>query len=246
LIIKLSDRGRIQFLKLIFPKKKYFSVRCIENLISILPFILYLGYAEAYLPLVLLVILGFVMVFIASNINFSYTMPTPFNRNLFEYAIGFRKTFYMFLIAYTLAYIAVTVNNSGLCGFAVFLIGLTCFGYYAKLEDEYIVWNFSSSPKEFLRQKAKIALQHFTLLSVPIIIFYCVFFYKNIEMIILPYIACCLYILMALFAKYSNFPKQTNPPNVLIMYISFFFPPLLFLLIPMFYNKSISKLQKVL
>jgi hypothetical protein len=73
--------------------------------------------------------------------NVNVTVLTPFSKKPFEFTAGFRKTFYVFLIAYVLTYIQVSVGNFNLGVFSVLLIGITCFSYYSKVENDYFVRN---------------------------------------------------------------------------------------------------------
>jgi hypothetical protein len=178
--------------------------------------------------------------------NVNATIPTPFSKKPFEFTIGFRRTFYIFPIAYFLTYISVTVGNFNLGVFSILLIGITCFSYYSKIENEYFVWNYNLSSKEFLIEKTKTCLIYFSLSCLPIIITLAVYFLNEIDILILFFLVCCTYLTTIIFAKYSSFPNEMNMSHVILITTSFLFPPILLIFIPLFYSQSIKKLNIVL
>jgi hypothetical protein len=178
--------------------------------------------------------------------NLNVTIPTPFSKKPFEFTVGFRKTFYVFPIAYFLAYISISVGNFNLGVFSMLLIGLTCFSFYSKIENDYFVWNYNLSSKEFLIEKTKTCLIFFTLLSLPIIIALSISFFKEIDILIVFLLLCYAYLTTIIFAKYSSFPNEMNMSQGILIAISFMFPPILLIFIPLFYSQSIKKLNTVL
>ena len=178
--------------------------------------------------------------------NLNVTIPTPFSKNPFEFTVGFRKTFYVFPIAYFLTYISVTVGNFNLGVFSMLLIGITCFSYYSKTENEYFVWNYKLSSKEFLIEKTKTCLIYFTTLSLPVIIALSISFFREIDILIIFILLCYAYLTAIVLAKYSSFPNEMNMSQGILIAISFMFPPILLVFIPIFYSQSVKKLNTVL
>lgn len=245
-VSKLSEPKRNDFLKSIFNKSKYRNLRVIENIFFGLPFILFLVYKQQFVFSILLNILVICITLLHFSTNINVTIPTPFSKKPFEFTIGFRKTFYVFPIAYFLTYMAITVGNFNLGVFSILLIGMVCFSYYSKLENEYFVWNFNLSPKEFLREKIKTCIIYFTLLSLPIIISLSICFFNEIDILIIFFLLCCVYLSTMILAKYATFPNEINLSQGILIVISLMFPPMLFVIIPYFYSKSIKKLNTVL
>jgi len=194
-------------------------------------------------------ILNLCIIFITLS-NFStnlyVTIPTPFNKKPFEFTVGFRKTFFIFPIAYFLTYISVSVGNFNLGVFSMLLIGLTCFSYYSKIENEYFVWNYNLSSKEFLIEKTKTCLIYFTILSLPVIITLSISFFREIDILIIFILLCYAYLTAIVLAKYSSFPNEMNMSQGILIAISFMFPPILLVFIPLFYSQSVKKLNTVL
>ena len=246
LVSKLSEPKRNDFLKSIFNKSKYKKLRILENIIYCLPFTLYLIYQKQFVFSAMLILCVIIIMLFNFSTNLNVTIPTPFSKKPFEFTVGFRKTFYVFPIAYFLAYISISVGNFNLGVFSMLLIGLTCFSYYSKIENDYFVWNYNLSSKEFLIEKTKTCLIFFTLLSLPIIIALSISFFKEIDILIVFILLCYAYLTTIIFAKYSSFPNEMNMSQGILIAISFMFPPILLIFIPLFYSQSVKKLNTVL
>lgn len=245
-VSRLSDPKRNDFLKSIFNKDKYKKLRVIENLIYCLPFTLFLIYKEQFVFSILLNLLVIITMLFNFSTNVNVTIPTPFSKKPFEFTVGFRKTFYVFPIAYVLTYISVSVGNFNLGVFSVLLIGITCFSYYSKIENDYFVWNYNLSPKEFLVEKTKTCLINFLLLSLPIIITLSFSFFNQIDILIVFILLCFAYLTTIIYAKYSSFPNEMNVSQLILIATSLIFPPILLIFIPLFYYQSIKKLKDIL
>ena len=245
-VSKLSEPKRNDFLKLIYNKDKYRKLRVVENIIYCLPFTLFLVYKNQFAFSSILNLLVIIITLLNFSTNVNATIPTPFSKKPFEFTVGFRKTFYIFPIAYFLTYISVSVGNFNLGIFSMLLIGITCFSYYSKFENDYFVWNYNLSSKDFLLEKTKTCLIYFSLLSLPIIITLAVYFFNEIDILIVFFLLCYAYLTTIIFAKYSSFPNEMNMSQGILIAISFAFPPILLILIPLFYSQSIKKLNIIL
>jgi len=246
IVSKFSAYARNDFLKSIFNKKHYKRIRLAENIICCIPFTLFLFYQKQFLFCILLNILVMLLALLKFHTTINLTIPTPFSKTPFEFTVGFRKTFYVFPIAYVLTYISISVSNFNLGVFAMLVVGMVCFSYYSKMENDYFVWNFNVSPKEFLMLKVKTCFTFFTLLNIPILIALGVSFLDEIEILIIFFILCYIYLATMILAKYSDFPNEINISQGILIAMSFMFPPMLLILIPYFYSRSIKKLNTVL
>ena len=245
-VSKLSEPKRNDFLKLIYNKDKYRKLRAVENIIYCLPFTLFLVYKNQFTFSSILNLLVIIITLFNFSTNVNATIPTPFSKKPFEFTVGFRKTFYVFPIAYFLTYISVSVGNFNLGVFSMLLIGITCFSYHSKTENEYFVWNYNLSSKEFLLEKMKTCLTYFSILSLPIIITLGISFFNQIDILIVFVFLCYAYLTTIIFAKYSSFPNEMNMSKVILIGLSFMFPPILLIFIPLFYSQSIKKLNTIL
>lgn len=242
----LSEPKRNDFLKSIFNRVEYKKLRILENIIYCFPFTLFLIYQKQFLFSTLLNFYGIIITLFNFNTNLNIIIPTPFSKKQFEFTVGFRKTFYIFPLAYFFTYISVSVGNFNLGVFSILLIGITCFSYYSKIENEYFVWNYNLSSKDFLIEKVKTCLIYFTFLSIPIIIALSISFFKEIDILILIILLCYAYLTEIIFAKYSSFPNEMNTSQGILIAISFMFPPMLLIFVPLFYLQSVKKLNSVL
>jgi len=245
-VSKLSEPKRNDFLKLIYNKDKYRKLRVVENIIYCLPFTLFLVYKNQFAFSSILNLLVIIITIFNFSTNINATIPTPFSKKPFEFTVGFRKTFYVFPIAYFLTYISVSVGNFNLGIFSMLLIGITCFSYYSKIENDYFVWNYNLSPKEFLFEKTKTCLINFSLLNLPITLTLGSVFFNQIDILIVFILLCYVYLSTMIFAKYSSFPNEMNMSQGILIGLSLMFPPILLILIPLFYSQSIKKLNIIL
>ena len=245
-ISKLSEPKRNDFLKSIFNTYNYKKLRIVENIIYCLPFTLFLIYKKQFVFSITLNLFVICTMLFNFSTNLNAVIPTPFGKKPFEFTVGFRKSFYVFPIAYFLTYISVSVGNFNLGIFSMLLIGIICFSYYSKIENDYFVWNYNLSPKEFLIEKTKTCLLFFTFLILPIIITLGFSFISQIDILIVFILLCYAYLITIIFAKYSSFPNDMSISQGILIGLSLVFPPILILFIPLFYSQSIKKLNAIL
>lgn len=244
---KLSKKKRNEFLKTMSATKKFYvKLRLVENFIISFPFIFFLIYKQEFLFVLLLFFFSILGVFFNVKDNFSFTIPTPFTKKPFEFLVGFRRTFYLIFITYFLVFQSIVAQNFNLGIFSVLLLGVVVLSYYSKIENEFFIWIFRLSPKQFLLQKIKIAIFHFIILILPVFISLGICFSDELFNLALFFLLFCLYLITAIFAKYSNYPNEIHFPSAFFMGISFVIPPLILIAIPFFYNKSEQKLKLIL
>lgn len=243
LTAKLSEIRRNDFLKLCFNYRQYKLIRIAENFSVTLPFLIFLLYKQSFFGSVILVVLSFLFGLSSFKTSLNYTVPTPFYKRPFEFTVGFRNAFLVFPIAYILTYIAISVDNFNLGIFSLLLIFLVVIGFYPKPENEYYVWVFSLTAKQFIVEKIKTALFYTTVLCLPIILPLCFFYYTNIESLLMFFVIGCVFLMTVIFAKYAAYPDEMNIPEVVIIAISVAFPLFIFVFAPYFYLKALKKLK---
>jgi hypothetical protein len=246
LVIKLNEVKRNDFLKLCYSKVEYVKLRIIENLIVSIAFITFLLIQEKYLSSILLSISVGIFSLIDIKNKSSFTVPTLFYKYPFEFAVGFRTNYFIYLFAYLLTFMSIYVDNFNLGVFSLILTLLSCLNYYTNSEDEFYVWVFSLSPKEFIRYKLKNIIQYSTILCLPIIISLSLFFYTKIDIILGVQCLGYLFIFTTMLAKYSVFPEKLNIRFGIVFALTLWLPPLLLLIIPYLYIQSTKKLKKIL
>lgn len=246
IIVKLNDVNRNDFLKLCYSKIEYIKLRITENLIVSIAFIIFLAYQEKYLSSILLLILACFFSLIDLKNKSSFVLPTPFYKYPFEFTVGFRANYFIYFFAYFLTFMSISVDNFNLGIFSLILTLLSCLNYYINSEDEFYVWVFSLTPKEFLRYKLKNILQYSTILCLPIIISLSFYFHTKIDIILGFQCLGYLFIFTTMLAKYSVFPEKLNIRFGIVFALTLWLPPLLILIIPYLYIRSTKKLKEIL
>ena len=243
---KLSEIKRNDFLKICFGNGRYRKIRILENLIIALPFVIFLVYKQQFYPIIFLVATAVLMALLSFKMTCSITIPTPFHKKPFEFTAGFRNTFFMFIVAYGLAIIAVTVDNFNLGVFSLILIFLTVLSYYLKPENEFFVWSHSFTPVKFLVEKIKTAFLFSFYLCIPVLILLGVFYFENLGILLLVTLSGYLYLTTLILSKYSAYPNEMDLVQAIIISVCLVFPPMLIVVIPFFANKSVNKLKEFL
>jgi hypothetical protein len=145
-----------------------------------------------------------------------------------------------------LTVIAINVDNLNLGIFSMILIFLTSMSFYSKSEHEYYVWIYADVPKSFLKKKLWIATKSASLLVAPVLIILLIYYPMDFKVIGIFFLLGLMFLWTIILGKYATFPRDMNMPEGLIMALSIYFPPLLLIVIPFFYNKSINKLNVLL
>jgi hypothetical protein len=242
----LAAKNRNDFLKIAYPKNEYIKIRVVENILLIIPFIIFLLFKQCFLVALLLPICTTLFVFIKTNNNFNPVIPTPFYKNPFEFIVGFRKSFFVIVAAYFIAFMAIKVNNVGLGYAVIILLCFVCSSFYSKPEPAFYVWQSSRNPKTFIHQKMALASLHFSLLLLPIVIVFCFRFPSSISNVLLIFFAGLFFVLTSLLSKYASFPQALSPTKAMALMFTAWFPPLLIVFTYVFYFQSIKSLQTIL
>ncbi|WP_160131465.1 ABC transporter permease [Kordia antarctica] len=247
LTLKLGNIKRTVFLQKCFPLETFWKVRMLENTLFVLPFSGFLCYKQAFIEIIIIHV-GAIMLSFFNNLGIrSITIPTPFGKNPFEFVIGFRNTFWLFPVLYILTYIAVFVDNYNLGVFSLIAVFVCCMSFYSKQEPLYYIWIHSMTSKEFLNHKIKTAILFSSFLVLPIVIGLSLFFsLERLQITLLFTVLGYSFILLTIIGKYSNYPSQVHLFQTLAMLVCLLFPPLLILIIPYFYKRSIKKLNSIL
>jgi hypothetical protein len=246
LSFNLSETQRNDFLKRCFNDRKYKMVRILENWMVSVPFIAFLLYKQCFLSTFILFGIVTLCSLINTRASYSFVLPTPFSKRPFEFTVGFRNTFYLFIASYCLTGIAIAVDNFNLGVFALILIYLTAGTFYVKPENEYYVWSYSLSPVRFLVHKMKTGFVYSGLLSLPVLLFLGIFYPQNAGIILLFALSGSLFVLLMLSAKYAAYPNEINVLQAILIITGISFPPLFIIIIPYFSYQSTRKLSKFL
>ena len=145
----LSQTRRNEFLQLCFGENKLKKIRITENLLVAIPFLIFLAGKQLFLPALILLVLTMLLALINFRTTFNLTIPTPFYKKPFEFTAGFRNLYYLVAAACGLTVIAVAAANFNLGVFAMLLVFAITLTFYTKPENEYYVWSYSLSAKNF-------------------------------------------------------------------------------------------------
>ncbi len=245
-VSKASSKKRNDFLKLSYSSKKYFNIRIVENTLFISPFVFFLIFKQFFIFGGILLVLAILLSFIKITFTSNFIIPTPFKKYPFEFTEGFRKTFFVFPIAYFLTFKGVESHNFNLGIFSLVVIYGLCISYFSKTEKAYYVWLFNKSPKDFLYYKVKIAFIYVFLLSLPIVLILGIFFPSEIIILIAVQLIGYVYLTQTILAKYSVFPNKMSLPTAIVFFISIKIPPFVLVSFWYFYKEASKKLNTVL
>lgn len=243
---KFSDIKRNDFLRLCFGGSKHKKIRVTENFLIATPFLIFLAFKQQYIPALVLLILTSLLALFNFRTTLSITIPTPFYKKPFEFAAGFRNTFYLLAATYTLTGIALAVTNFNLGVFSLLLIFAITLGYYTQPENEYYVWVHALTARQFLFTKIKTALWYSTYLAFPVALVLGIFYPQQIITLLLFFLAGWAFLIFIILSKYAAYPDEFNITQAILLCCCISFPPLLLVLIPYLFYKSQNRLHSLL
>lgn len=238
-----SSAIRFDMLKSSLSEYDYCKIRLIENLIVVFPFVVFLLFKQTYLAALLLIALASLFVFSEKTQTVNFKIPTPFKKTPFEFPIGFRKSYLVFLFLYGITAIAVSVGNFNLGIFALLGIMITCMSFYSIIEPDYYVWVYNEGPKAFLKTKMNEGFLNSLKSALPIVVTLLVFFPSNYWIILGFLVLGQLYFIANILMKYAYYPDSSEVYQAVLFPILILFPPLLLVMIPFYYQKSLENLK---
>lgn len=242
----LGNGKRNQFLKTLFTKNAYLTLRAVENFLVAIPFAVFLLIKQQWLPTLPTLVICLLMSFYNNVGRSAFVIPSPFYKKPFEFTIGFRKNYLLITVLYILGYIALSFDNFNLGMLVLLVLTLVCMNFYATAEPEFYVWVHALTPKQFLMSKIKTALTYSVFTCLPVVIPYLVWYpFKAYIPVIILFVGM-LYVITIIVSKYVDYPHQIKLLPTLKISLGMIFPPALFLLIPHFYRQSVKKLNAYL
>ena len=115
--------------------------------------------------------------------------------------------------------------------------------FYVKSEPKYFVWIYNDSAEKFLRSKIKIIVFYIGILTLPITILTGIFYTDKLFILIIFQIIWSLNVILMLLIKYALYPSDTNPTQLILLFMSFTFPPFTFFFIYNYYKKALLNLK---
>ncbi|WP_299313866.1 ABC transporter permease [uncultured Aquimarina sp.] len=235
-----------RFVKQHFSIANYRKIIVLNNMLKVTPFAMFLLYKTYYIEVFLVYGLAFLVSLTKKRTKVSLMVPTPFGKKPFEFVIGFRKTFWLFLLIYCLTIIAVYKGNFNLGVFSLVSVFFVCSSYFMKPDSDFYIWIHAMNSREFLRHKIAIALRNSFVLALPILIGLSIFYFDQLHITLFFLFAGFSYMLMYLLMKYSFQNQGMEIFQGIIGILCLLFPPILIIAIPYFYNKTIKNLDLLL
>ena len=245
IFMRLGDKSRSDQLELIYDKSRLVRIRLIENGLVMIPFLIYLLYAQQFLANIILFAIAVVLALFNSAIVWNRVIPTPFKRLPFEQIVGFRRSFLFLGLIYFICLKAIQVNNYNLGLATLAMLFLTIMSFYLKPEDRFFVWIYSTNSKGFLKRKMYDSFIATSVLTIPIFIALCAFFSDNILITLAVFGIGFVYVYSMIVAKYSAYPNEISVPQGLLYALSIWFPPMLLIIIPIFYKQAKRSLEPI-
>lgn len=242
-LTQLGGKERNYFLRIQFPRKTYWLLRLVENGICLLPFVILLLVKGFWALALVQAGVGVAMIVLTGDGLNKWVLPTPFSRQPFEFAVGVRKSWPLIIIASFLLLMGVRVANFELALFAYFLVVFTAMGFYGKPEPGFFVWIHHFTPRDFLRRKMFLAVRNLLVLTLPFFLTLGLFFPEHYGLILLALMLGTGYILMMVVAKYMAYPDDLTVPQVFLIALGIFLPPVLLFLIPHYYRRASNRLH---
>lgn len=241
-----NDARREDFLKSTFARRDYYLIRCVENLVTVFPFVLALCVSGNYLPAMGVLAMAMMMAISSFKVKWQIVIPTPFYRHPFEFIIGFRWSFVLFGLGYFLTYISIVHQNFGIGVFVIIAFSCLCSLYHSSAEDWQYIWIFAYPAHKFLLYKSLIATAYTLLLCLPVLMAL-IFAFPERLLSLMAFQALGLLILyLGVASKYTSYPGSMNMKNALLMLFSFIIPPMLLFTVPFFYIQAKQQLKDIL
>lgn len=239
----LHSNTHRRFLRSIFPDNNHYKIRMVENLLVGLPFSLYLGFAGYPIWGAGLAVSVLLFVFIPALPSTGKVLPTPFKKVPFENIRGFRMQIGLIVLAYFVCIQGMRVDNFNLSIAMPGFIFLLVMGFYYYQEKPYFVWIYHYQPGQFLQHKIKNACLAAFALNMPLILALLIVWPGQYGIILGMQIVGFMYLAGFVVARYAAFPKEMGVPQGLLFALSVTFPPMLPVVVYIFYKKARKQLK---
>lgn len=243
---KLSSKSRNDLLKLSFGDSEFRKVRFIENTLISIPFVIVLLISQDFvLAFITLVINGIQSIKTQTSV-IQFTLPTPFGKKPFEFPAGFRRSIVPFILIILLTIYGYVIGNFNLIVFSMLLIFMLAISFHLRAEDPFFVWIHKFTPSFFLLRKIATAWFFTSILVVPFVLALLFIYPKEVDVILIFAGIGFVYLATAILAKYASYPNEFSFENTIMIGASIFFPPLLLVLIPIFFVTAKNRLTPFL
>jgi hypothetical protein len=246
LVFSMGNQQHRVWMQGLFSKRDLLLLRGFENLLVTLPFLSILSWKGFFLQAGVVGLAAILLSLFDYLPRLQKVIPTPFKKIPFENIQGFRKTVGLILIAYFVCWQGIRVENFNLSLATSLFMYFLVMGFYYQPEKRVLVWIFACSPSLFLLKKIRFALQAVLFLNIPILIALLFYYPQNVWLILGLQALGLIYLAAFLLARYAAYPQEMGIPQALLFVFSFWFPPMLLIIIPIFYRRAIQSLQSLL
>ncbi len=245
-------KKRTSFYSAIYPRERLLKIQFIEASILTAPFFLILLLSGFTLPAFILLILAMMspaQIMLFQRNKSKVQLPpllTPFKKNPFEFIRGFRSAWPLVLVFLFVIIKAKEADNFNL-GLVAFLVAILSMAFIvAKPEPMAFVTIYIHDTRAFLKHKIQLIIKQTLLLSSPLALTLLVFFPDKILFVLAAILFGLLFSLASLLGKYAYFPAEMNVIQSIGLALSLMIPPLVLVLIPVFYKKALVNLKPLL
>lgn len=249
----LSSLARNDFFRGLYRGGKYQKIRITENALVLLPFVLFLLVESILLRslscgagALVLGLVGISGAWWTDRPRFARGLPTPFSARPFEYAVGFRKYWWVLLIAIYLLGQGVWVENFELAAFALFVVGMIGAQLVQEPEPGFYVWIYATPARVFLHRKLLLTTQQQLGLLAPFAVVTLAVFPEQWGVSLFIIALTAGFQVFGLLMKYSHFPHRLNVGHGFILALGLVVFPTLLILIPLYYQRALARLAILL
>ncbi|MFD2599257.1 hypothetical protein ACFSQ3_09855 [Sphingobacterium corticis] len=246
LLKSLSSRTQLLALRQIFSASQYYRIRFLENYLVSLPIIALALVHPQWLLCLAVVIMPGIIVFSGAMAISGLVVPTPFSKKPFEFALLFRKAWWIWMLLHALCLISLLYGNENLAFVLLGATALIALQAYDVVEDEHLVWNYVLSPKRYLWMKFIRGVKDLLIWTLPMLILVLIRFPEGIWMILLLCFVVILLLGLTILMKYSRYPSRPGVVEILAFAFSVATIIPLPLLCIHLYKKSVRRLKQCL
>lgn len=235
-----------EWVQTLFDRKTFHLIRVFEYIGLYLPFGLFLLWKGEFWMALGSLVLTFLLSLVSVNPIITRRIPTPFFKIPFEAIRGFRLLWPLIFGACYVTYKGITVPNFGLVIFSMIAILLSVMYSFMTPEHPYFVWIYKSDNRTFLKRKLGYALVAVTVLQLPQILTTAFFFDEYFLYVLVLVFVGWIYLTALILMKYAAYPGDISVPHGILYGFAFLFPPLIFVVMWIFYKKAMNKLELIL
>lgn len=243
LVLQNSRRDKFDFLQLQFGRRRAHTLLALENGGLILPILSFLVIQLLWFQALFLAVIIALFSWMPLRPLVQKAIPTPYSRHPFEFAAGFRRSWWIYLGLTVWIIHGWSIGNGNLAFVGICLITLTQLANYLLPEDEVFIWNFAYTPSQFLWAKIRRAVGQQLYLSIPFFAGHIVCFPDRAWLLLLLLVVGTTLFALLISMKYARFPLELSVVEAVFFCTCIFFPPLLLVFVPMYFQRACRNLE---